>query len=150
MFLTLRAKLPFHDVTKNKIIARILRQSVQMVDPNWGKISKEAKDLISKLLIKNPGQRISCVQAMKHSWFDPVREEAEYDGDAAKRGIGSAMAKDEFVEVGHSVHDIKVYSQHSMADDDDDEEQQHGHDEEEAQNPVTLIKQKSIHDLNQY
>ena len=62
MFLTLRAKLPFHDTTKNRIIARILRQNVQMVDPQWKKVSKEAKDLISKLLIKNPAQRISCTQ----------------------------------------------------------------------------------------
>merc|ERR1712137_1522798 len=74
MFLTLRAKLPFHDTTKNRIIARILRQNVQMVDPHWQKISKEAKDLISKLLIKNPAQRITCDNAMKHAWFEPIRE----------------------------------------------------------------------------
>jgi len=145
MFLTLRAKLPFHDTTKNRIIARILRQNVQMVDPHWNKISKEAKDLIAKLLIKNPAQRISCDLAMKHSWFEPIREaeEAAKESQAADGG-----AKDEFIEVGHSIQDIKVYSEHSVAqmDDDDDEDE----DQEKGSNPVTLIKQKSIQDLNDY
>ena len=39
MFLILRAKLPFYDSTKNRIIARILRQTPQMVDQKWKDMS---------------------------------------------------------------------------------------------------------------
>jgi len=73
MYLTLRAKLPFHDDTKNKIIAKILRSDVQMNDAQWAKISSEAKDLINQFLVKKPSQRITCDQALKHPWFDPIR-----------------------------------------------------------------------------
>lgn len=74
LFLVLRAKLPFHDQTKNKIIARILRQNVQMVDSQWQKISNEAKDLIKKLLKKNPKSRITVEQAMLHPWFELLKK----------------------------------------------------------------------------
>lgn len=98
------------------------------------KISAEAKDLISKLLIKNPTQRITCTQAMKHSWFDPIREEQEQQAQDTE-------AKDEFVDVQQSIHDIKVYSEQNIGDDDDD-------DDDDGSNPVTLIKQTSIRDID--
>jgi serine/threonine protein kinase len=33
------------------------------------KISDEAKDLLMKLLEKNPSQRISCENALNHHWI---------------------------------------------------------------------------------
>jgi len=33
------------------------------------KISDEAKDLLTKLLDKNPSQRISCETALNHPWI---------------------------------------------------------------------------------
>jgi len=35
----------------------------------WEKVSREAKDLISKLLIKNPKNRLDAEQALAHKWF---------------------------------------------------------------------------------
>ncbi|ETO03909.1 Protein kinase domain containing protein, partial [Reticulomyxa filosa] len=75
MYLTLRAKLPFHDTTKNKIIARILRQSVSMSDASWDKVSPEAKDLITQFLVKDPALRIDVEKAMEHAWFESIRTE---------------------------------------------------------------------------
>ncbi len=38
-------------------------------------ISHEAWDLISKLLIYNPDNRINASQALKHPWFKELREQ---------------------------------------------------------------------------
>lgn len=38
-------------------------------DPVWGKVSEEAKDLVTKLLNKNPQERISTEEALQHRWF---------------------------------------------------------------------------------
>lgn len=38
-------------------------------------ISHEAQDLISKLLIYNPDNRINASQALKHPWFKELREQ---------------------------------------------------------------------------
>jgi renal tumor antigen len=37
-------------------------------------ISHDAQDLISKLLIYNPDNRINASQALKHPWFKELRE----------------------------------------------------------------------------
>merc|ERR1712154_68652 len=112
MFLTLRAKLPFHDTTKNRIIARILRQNVQTVDAHWQSVS-EAKELIAKLLVKNPAQRITVEHAMEHEWFEPIREHKRLsDQQKATTKKGDEAKADEGMEAQHrgaSVKDIKVY-----------------------------------------
>jgi serine/threonine protein kinase len=35
----------------------------------WKNVSKEAKDLIKKLLTYDPAERISAEQALKHPWI---------------------------------------------------------------------------------
>lgn len=37
-------------------------------------VSEEAKDLINKMLIYNPDNRISASQALKHPWFREIKE----------------------------------------------------------------------------
>jgi renal tumor antigen len=38
-------------------------------------VSEEAKDLINKMLIYNPDNRISASQALKHPWFREIKEQ---------------------------------------------------------------------------
>eukprot|EP00484_Ammonia_sp_Unknown_P009471 CAMPEP_0197075000 /NCGR_PEP_ID=MMETSP1384-20130603/211387_1 /TAXON_ID=29189 /ORGANISM="Ammonia sp." /LENGTH=438 /DNA_ID=CAMNT_0042513843 /DNA_START=141 /DNA_END=1457 /DNA_ORIENTATION=- len=55
------------------------------VGPKWkkkelykelnGKIDQEGIDLLEKMLIYPPNQRITCKQMLCHSWFDEIREE---------------------------------------------------------------------------
>jgi serine/threonine protein kinase len=43
-------------------------------DPeDWTVISDEAKDLITKMLVKDPSQRISVVACLEHPWFEKVK-----------------------------------------------------------------------------
>ena len=43
----------------------------------WDDVSRDAKDLISKLLIKDPKHRISLQTAMNHPWFSKARAKYE-------------------------------------------------------------------------
>ena len=40
----------------------------------WQNHSAQCKDLITKLLLKSPKERISLENALKHEWFDDVRD----------------------------------------------------------------------------
>jgi len=39
------------------------------VDKIWSKVTKNAKDLISKMLEKDPFKRISADEALNHPWI---------------------------------------------------------------------------------
>jgi serine/threonine-protein kinase SRK2 len=51
----------------NKVLMRILK--VDYVIPERPPISEEAKDLLRKLLVKDPNERLSLSQVQKHPWF---------------------------------------------------------------------------------
>jgi renal tumor antigen len=40
-----------------------------------GHVSREAFDLVQKLLIYNPDNRITASQALKHPWFKELRDQ---------------------------------------------------------------------------
>ena len=40
--------------------------------PCWDHISEECKDLLMKLLLKDPKKRISLDNALKHKWFNGI------------------------------------------------------------------------------
>lgn len=42
-------------------------------DEDWKDISKECKDLISKLLTKDPEKRIKLKDALNHKWFQNMK-----------------------------------------------------------------------------
>merc|ERR1712204_122532 len=134
------------------------RQNVQMVDAHWQKISKEAKDLISQLLIKNPAQRITCENAMKHEWFEPIREEQQ--SMLLKHNENKLIIIDEQMkneqnknnktielypdETGtQSVKDIKVYSEEAKVDDEEDDDDESQSDDDDSA-PINILRQKSV------
>ena len=42
-------------------------------------VSAECKDLIDKLLVVDPGQRLCGIEALKHPWFSKFAENAEVE-----------------------------------------------------------------------
>ena len=69
-YLLLCGKLPFSDEYSEREIARQTIHEKQSFDqPKWEKISKEAKDFINKLLIKDPEKRMKVKNALVHPWI---------------------------------------------------------------------------------
>ena len=59
---------PFYDDDANDVTMKILRGEFVFLEPWWDEISKDAKDLITKMLEVNPEKRITIEEIWKHPW----------------------------------------------------------------------------------
>lgn len=59
---------PFYGDDDDAVKRNIAKGKFEMEDEVWVSISKEAKDLIKKLIAK-PERRLTADEALKHKWF---------------------------------------------------------------------------------
>lgn len=59
---------PFYDENQGRMFRKIKRGEFKFHSPMWDNVSAEAKDLIKKLLVVDPSQRLTAEQALKHAW----------------------------------------------------------------------------------
>jgi serine/threonine protein kinase len=52
-----------------------------MNEKEWAHISPEAKDFVQKLLIKNPKDRLTAEEGLKHPWFKDRFEYGKLDSN---------------------------------------------------------------------
>lgn len=69
MFTMLSGDLPFYDEAVGEVYRKLKNAAYSFEKPAWDKVSDLAKDLISKLLVVDPEQRYSAVDALHHEWF---------------------------------------------------------------------------------
>ncbi|KRX08510.1 Protein kinase-like domain [Pseudocohnilembus persalinus] len=60
---------PFYGKTDKSIMKKVLKGKYSFEGYEWDIISEDAKDLISKMLVINPDERVSAEQALKHPWI---------------------------------------------------------------------------------
>uniref|UniRef100_A0A7S2JSJ9 Calmodulin n=1 Tax=Leptocylindrus danicus TaxID=163516 RepID=A0A7S2JSJ9_9STRA len=60
---------PFYGDSDSEIFRSVRAGAYDYPSPEWDTISKTAKDFIDKLLQKNPKDRMTASQAMKHPWI---------------------------------------------------------------------------------
>ncbi|KAF4513835.1 UNVERIFIED_CONTAM: hypothetical protein B566_EDAN016668 [Ephemera danica] len=60
---------PFGGDTKQETFCNISQCKLDFPDDLFDEISEEAKDLIGRLLVKDPSKRLSATQCLEHSWF---------------------------------------------------------------------------------
>ena len=68
LYFLLSGKTPFHDSTQSKTLERIKSCRFNFDDPIWSGISDQAKDLISRLIVLDPNNRLSVDQILQHPW----------------------------------------------------------------------------------
>ena len=61
---------PFDGPTKNSIFRAILKGQLEFDEKDWQGTSDSVKDLIKKLLNREPKERLSAEQALEHEWFN--------------------------------------------------------------------------------
>ena len=88
---------PFRSAKKDQdeLFDLIMEGDYEFLSPYWDKVSSEAKDLISKLLVVNHNQRYSAEEVLAHPWVGGstyVSLSREYLGQnpAAKRRFKTA------------------------------------------------------------
>lgn len=75
LFELLSNDLPFFHRDAKKFKEQILKKDI--VFENYAplrNVSKEGKDLLRKLLTKDPKKRITTKQALNHKWFDGLKK----------------------------------------------------------------------------
>ena len=67
-YILLTGKPPFYAKKVESICNKIAFQEPSYDD--WDHLSKESKDFVKNLLIKNPSERMTPEQALKHPWIN--------------------------------------------------------------------------------
>ncbi|KMS95385.1 hypothetical protein BVRB_008780 [Beta vulgaris subsp. vulgaris] len=84
LYILLSGVPPFWAETEAGIFNEIQKGKLDLETPPWPSISAGAKDLIGKMLARDPNARISATQALEHPW---LRE----DGDVSEKPMDSAV-----------------------------------------------------------
>ena len=69
MYFLLSGSPPFTGKSENEIMHSVLSSDLTFENKAWRKISNEAKDLLLKILVKNPQERISAKQILRDPWI---------------------------------------------------------------------------------
>jgi len=69
LYVLLTGRQVFRGYNLNEILLKNKNCDVEYPAKYWQKISDKAKDLVSKMLTKDPAKRITTEEALAHSWF---------------------------------------------------------------------------------
>jgi calcium-dependent protein kinase len=69
------SSLPFDHDSQKETIRMTCEDPVTFESPQWKNYSKSCIDLITKLLIKKPEDRMTLAQMIKHPWFSRMNSE---------------------------------------------------------------------------
>ncbi|KAK7385961.1 hypothetical protein VNO78_31968 [Psophocarpus tetragonolobus] len=84
LYILLSGVPPFWSETEKGIFDAILQGHIDFESNPWPSISNSAKDLVRKMLIKDPKKRITSAQVLEHPWL-------KEGGNASDKPIDSAV-----------------------------------------------------------
>lgn len=89
MYILLSGEPPFNDpkADNEAIMKKVEKGKYDITKGVWKNVSKEAKDLIKKLLTYKPEERISAEEALLHPWIADMK--VEVDTAAAGNALGN-------------------------------------------------------------
>ena len=97
LYILLGGYPPFHDEDQAVLFQRIKAGVYEFHEEFWSGVSPEAKDLIAKLLVVNPLERLTATQALHHPWFLTDEERlATLTLDSAQAEMRKFQAKKRF------------------------------------------------------
>jgi len=68
---------PFYGQNAKELFSNIYNVNYEFWEEDWDFISDEAKDFISRLLVKDPQKRMSVEEAIRHPWIMSVYSKSE-------------------------------------------------------------------------
>jgi serine/threonine protein kinase len=69
IYYCLSGDLPFFYAKEEDKFTAIKQCKWEFSSAIWEDVSEEAKDLISRLLVRDPSKRLSCSEILDHEWF---------------------------------------------------------------------------------
>uniref|UniRef100_A0A7S3CR78 non-specific serine/threonine protein kinase n=1 Tax=Strombidium rassoulzadegani TaxID=1082188 RepID=A0A7S3CR78_9SPIT len=85
-YLMLSRHLPFDSNDDKEIGRKTIYQEISFNHSVWDGVSAEAKDIVSKLLIKNKDQRLNIRETLDHPWFSNNQELSKLRRVASNEG----------------------------------------------------------------
>lgn len=73
MYVLLSGYLPFQGENRNVVFNKIQRAQYHFNHKEFSKVSDEGKSLIRKMLVVDPQQRVTPLQALKDPWFQKFK-----------------------------------------------------------------------------
>jgi len=68
-YLLLSGNLPFDDPEDREIARQTIYEPADFSEPKWEKKSKEARNFVERLLVKDPENRMTLEQVLEHPWL---------------------------------------------------------------------------------
>mmetsp|Transcript_31317 Transcript_31317/g.91325 ORF Transcript_31317/g.91325 Transcript_31317/m.91325 type:complete len:519 (-) Transcript_31317:170-1726(-) len=69
VFLLLSGNLPFMGRSQKELFRKIVSGKYEFDEDDWCDVSSDAKDLVKKLLVLDPDDRLTAADALKHKWM---------------------------------------------------------------------------------
>jgi serine/threonine protein kinase len=113
MYVLLCSYPPFDGDTDKEILRSVCRGKYAFPSPEWDDVSTEAKNLIRKLLSKNPRRRPTATESLKDEWFKMMESE-EGGGEYGEEDEDVEYAEDDEDDEGGG--DRRVTSNEAAAD----------------------------------
>ncbi|KMT11597.1 hypothetical protein BVRB_5g109120 [Beta vulgaris subsp. vulgaris] len=84
IYILLSGVPPFWDETEQGIFEQVMKGDLDFISEPWPSISNGAKDLVKKMLVRDPKKRLTAHQVLCHPWV-------QVDGEAPDRPLDSAV-----------------------------------------------------------
>lgn len=84
IYILLSGVPPFWDETEQGIFDQVLKGDLDFVSEPWPSISESAKDLVKRMLVRDPKKRLTAHQVLCHPWV-------QVDGVAPDKPLDSAV-----------------------------------------------------------
>ena len=89
LYVMLCGSPPFHGDSDEDVLKQVKEAKWSFPDDEiWADISKDAKDLVSKLMNPNPKHRLTAQQALQHKWIQ-TKVHKKFDPKAATKAFNS-------------------------------------------------------------
>lgn len=90
-YITLSGQFPFFGNTDDEYYKNVIEQDLGFPDEDWAKVSEDAKDFLRGLLAKDPKERLTADEAIKHKWVSDSEIPA-FDSDDLEDADSLAFA----------------------------------------------------------
>ncbi|KAL6141601.1 hypothetical protein ACLB2K_059889 [Fragaria x ananassa] len=84
IYILLSGVPPFWDETEQGIFEQVLKGELDFISEPWPNISESAKDLVRRMLTRDPKKRITAHEVLRHPWV-------QVDGVAPDKPLDSAV-----------------------------------------------------------
>lgn len=97
LYILLSGCPPFFGQNDQEIIHAVKHQVLAFDDPEWQEVSKEARDMIEKMLNRDENKRFNAHQCLNHKWmkmhYKPENDLESLEGKAMFKGAFQRLGK---------------------------------------------------------